>query len=324
MVARTLKVCSACLTLALMACASVPTLASAPDTTFAVDFPDLVRFSRDYSIMRYDSDQAIKSSVGSRYDTFALVDLPVTKNRYMIGTLTRDRRQEIWIRGTANMRNALYDLRFGMRRDETLGINLHRGFAAMARAVYDDILPRLNRDYALTIFGHSLGAAEALILAMLLDVDGYHVAHVYASGQPRVTDADGERKFDHLPILRIVNVDDPVPLLPPRGIDSRMDPFVHVGPALVLLDGPYYCLISEDRGDDVLAGSFWKLLASEGPVEPVSDHFIAAYLARLTPKIGSAVQVSWADHARYVSPKPASDTGQPAAWGASSSAPTTD
>jgi pimeloyl-ACP methyl ester carboxylesterase len=290
----------------LAACVGLPgTQLSPPDVSFPVDFREIVRFSEDYRIMRYESNEQVQSTVGSRFDEFSLVDLPATRNRYMIGTITRERRQEIWIRGTANFRNALYDLRFGMHRDPRLGINLHRGFESMATAVCSDIKPRLRSEYDLVIFGHSLGAAEAVILAMLLDVDGYRVKKVYASGQPRVTDADGEKRFDHLPILRIMNIDDPVPLLPPRGIDSRMDPFVHIGPALVLLDGPYYSLIGEDRGDEVLAGSFWKLLAAEGPVEPVSDHLIPAYIARLTPKLTEAVQVPWADRARYVGPKAA-------------------
>ena len=278
---------------------ALPPASAPPDVSFPVDFAAITRFSQAYRIMRYETTEQIKAAVGAAYDDFALVDLPSTSNRYMIGTLISARRQEIWIRGTANLRNTLYDLRFGMHRSPKLGINLHHGFEMMAMTLYADILPRLRKDFDIVLFGHSLGAAEAVVLGMLLDVDQYRVTKIYASGQPRVTDAAGEKAFDHLPILRIVNLDDPVPYLPPRAIDSRADPFVHIGPAVVLLKGPYYALIGEDRGDEVLAGAFWSTLGQEGPVEPVVDHLIPAYLSNLTPKLTAAEQVPWADRHQY-------------------------
>jgi pimeloyl-ACP methyl ester carboxylesterase len=267
--------------------------------SFPVDFAAITRFCETYRVMRYETPGQIQAKVGAGYDEFALVDLPATRNRYMIGTLLGARRQEIWIRGTANFRNALFDLRIGMHHNEKLGINLHHGFEMITVALYQDIMPRLRKDFDIVVFGHSLGAAEAVVLGMLLDVDHYRVAKIYASGQPRVTDAAGEKAFDHLPILRIVNVDDPVPCLPPRAIDSRTDPYVHIGPALVLLNGPYYALIGEDQGDEVLAGAFWPTLEQEGLVEPVMDHLIPAYLGRLTPKLAAAEQVPWADRGSY-------------------------
>jgi hypothetical protein len=300
----------ACAGLILASCASSSTLKAAPDpglqqgsappdVSFSVDFSAIARFSEAYRIMRYETQDQIQAKIGAAYDDFALVDLPATRNRYMIGTLVSARRQEIWIRGTANLRNALYDLRIGMHHSQKLGINLHHGFEMMAMALYADILPRLRKDFDIVLFGHSLGAAEAVVLGMLLDLDHYRVTMIYASGQPRVTDAAGEKAFDHLPILRIINVDDPVPYLPPRAIDSRTDPFVHIGPAVVLLKGPYYALIGEDRGDEALAGAFWGTLAQEGPVEPVIDHLIPAYLEYLMPKLTAAEQVPWADRKQY-------------------------
>ena len=275
-----------------------------PDTAGNVDFTAIHRFSLLYSVMRYDTDAQIHRICDGLFDEFALVDLPKMKNRYMLGTLHGARRQEVWIRGTANFRNALYDLRFMKHRNAKLGINLHAGFEAVTLALYRDILPRLHKDYDLVIFGHSLGGAEAVILAMLLRDDGYKVVQVYASGQPRVTDLEGERKFDTLPVLRIVNEDDPVPLLPPRDIPSA-DPYTHIGNAVVLLDGPYYCLLGEDRSDEALAGSFWKVLGQEGPIEPVNEHFIKAYLERLATKLSSSTQVPYADRLRYTGVDPA-------------------
>jgi hypothetical protein len=299
---RPLKVLSCALLAGIWSCATPPAgpPVVAPDTAGTVDFATIDRMSQSYAYMRYESNAQIHETMDKQYDTFMLVDLPETKNRYMLGTLNEKKRQEIWIRGTANLKNALFDLEFRKHWNEKLGINLHEGFERMALAVYADIVPHLRKDYSLVIFGHSLGAAEAVILAMLLDTDHYKVARVYASGQPRVTDVAGEKKFDRLPILRIVNEGDPVPFLPPRDVPSAKDPYQHIGNALVLLDGPYYCLLGGDVSDEVLASDFWRTLAKEGALEEVDDHFMKAYLARLEPKLKGSLQVPYADRAKYL------------------------
>jgi triacylglycerol lipase len=265
-----------------------------------VSFSQIHHLSEMYGIMRDKGEAQIRETVGKEYNQFALVDLPATENRYMVGTLHALRRHEIYIRGTANMKNVLSDLAYRPYFNQRLGINLHGGFETMALAVYQDVLPRLNPGYELVIFGHSLGAAEAVILAMLLDQDHRKVRQVYASGQPRVTDVAGEKKFDYLPVLRIINEDDPVPYLPPRAIVSVSSPYMHVGNAVVILDGPYYCLLAEDTCDEALASDFWHTLAQEGPVAQVEEHFIAAYIARLTPKLTGAVQVPYAERYAYM------------------------
>jgi hypothetical protein len=288
------------LLLALGACASAPAISPPPDTTGQVRFAQIHRLSEMYRVMRYEKDDRIRDVVGREYDRLVLVDLHATENRYMVGTSDADRRHEIYVRGTANMRNVLSDLAYRPHRNERLGINLHRGFEKMALAVYQDILPKLCPDYELVIFGHSLGAAEAVILAMLLDQDHWKVTQVYASGQPRVTDVEGEKKYDYLPILRVINEDDPVPFLPPRAIVSASSPYTHLGDAVVMLDGPYYCLLAEDTCDEALASDFWQTLTKEGLVAQVEEHFIGAYLARLAPKIDGAVQVPYATRDAYI------------------------
>jgi hypothetical protein len=301
-ITATLPLCGALLLL--LSCAGSPSSPSltAPDVGGTVDWATILKFSEAYQFMRHHTAPEVTTAFAGSYDEFAVVDLPAMKNRYMIGTLLSARRQEIWVRGTANFKNALYDVKFAKRRNEKLGIKLHLGFEEMALAVYNDVLPRLHKGFDLVIFGHSLGAAEAVILAMLLDTDGYRVSQVYASGQPRVTDAQGEIKFEHLPILRISNPDDPVPSLPPRDIQPK-DPYVHLGNVVILLDGPYYCMLAEDLSDDALAGSFWKALSAEGPVEPVQDHLMPAYIEKEKPKLTIAVQVPYADRAAYMAKK---------------------
>jgi triacylglycerol lipase len=286
--------------LALAGCAGTPAIPAPPDTTGEVPFSAIHRLSKMYRVMRYQKDPQILEAARKEYDEVVLVNLPSTENRYMVGTLNGARRQEIFIRGTANMRNVFSDLAYRPHHNERLGISIHTGFEKMALAVYQDILPRLNPEYDLVIFGHSLGAAEAVILAMLLDQDNRRVTQVYASGQPRVTDVEGEKKYDYLPILRIINEDDPVPFLPPRAIVSTSSPYMHIGNAVVILDGPYYCLLAEDTCDEALASDFWRTFSQEGPVVQVEEHFISSYLARLAPKLAGAVQVPYAQRYAYV------------------------
>ena len=109
-----------------------------------------------------------------------------------------------------------------------------------------------------------------------------------------------------LPILRILNPGDPVPFLPPQNMVPTRNQFVHLGRAVLLLDGAYYCQLDEDRGDDVLDGAYWPLLGRESLPEQLGAHLIAGYLVRLKPKVASAVQIAFTDRADYLAePSPA-------------------
>lgn len=270
------------------------------DVNGTVDFPSIARYFQMYRVMRYNTLDNTRAIVGPQYDHFDLINLPATKNVYMLGVLDGARRQEIIIRGTANFRNALSDINFEPERDAKLKIELHEGFASMARAVYTDVLPRLRKDYSVAIFGHSLGAAEAVILGMLLSVDGFDVTQIYASGQPRVTNAEGAMKYGSLPILRIVDEADPVPNLPPMTLPSASNHYVHFGTELYLLDGPYYSLVGRDTGDDALSNDVWRALTKAGEDTPIRNHYMTGYITHLTPKLTSAIQVPYADRAKYI------------------------
>ncbi len=301
--ARRLSFAPACLAalLLLAQCRGVPAAPrAAPGSPVPVDFAEVLRLSQAYWEMRYAPLPEIHAVLDPAYDELEVVDIASTANRYMVGTRAEARRQEIWIRGTANRENAIADAKIAKRRNERLGINLHAGFEQMALAVYGDILPRLRPGYGLVIFGHSLGAAEATILGMLLQADGWDVQRLYASGCPRLTDAQGAAVASRLPLVRIVNAGDPVPLLPPRALVWPLDPYVHAGDAVVLLDGPYWCRLEEGTGPDPLAEDFWKSLRQNTLAGEVKEHFIASYIERIRPKAGTAVEVPAAQRARYL------------------------
>ncbi len=301
---RAMACAAAALLVLLCSCRTAPA-ASAVDAPAAkrpvVDFTELLHLSEAYRSMRCDTDQQIRKDWGAYYDDLAVVDIESTRNRYMVGTLDSAKRVEIFIRGTANRQNALADMAVVKRMNARLGINFHRGFEDMAMAVYSDIVPRLRPGYQLVIFGHSLGAAEATILGLLLSADGAQVARVYASGSPRVTDAAGAALCGSLPLIRIVNEGDPVPLLPPLTLISPADPYVHIGDAVVLLDGAFYCVLGEESKSEPLAVDFWQSLKTNTLRGDVKEHFIASYLERIRPKAVKAVEVPAADRGLSIS-----------------------
>jgi len=114
-----------------------------------------------------------------------------------------------------------------------------------------------------------------LLLRRLLVVQplGPRVARVYASGSPRT-------------------------------LISPADPYVHIGDAVVLLDGPYYCVLGEESKSESLAVDFWRSLKTNTLRGDVMEHFIAAYIARIRPKEVQAVEVPSADRARYIGVQP--------------------
>ena len=63
--------------------------------------------------------------------------------------------------------------------------------------------------------GHSLGGAVAAILTAYMVNDGYKVERCVTFGQPKFTNADGVAQLEKLPITRVVDENDLVPMLPP-------------------------------------------------------------------------------------------------------------
>jgi predicted lipase len=293
-----LIVMSAILSSALVACQASPAIREV--TAPPIDFREIQHFFQVYQSVRYKGPETIHADWDKHYDELVVVELTEIRNFYLVGTLHAERRQEIVIRGTTNLKNAFYDVRMSKHMNRDLGIRLHRGFEAMALALYQDILPRLRKDNELVLFGHSLGGAEAVILSMLLERDGFQVRQVYTSGQPKVTDSVGAQKYHALNVLRITNAHDPMPLLPTRDLSPLDHPYSHIGGELVLLDGPYFAYLDSEFANDALAVSFLRNLIQDDVVDELHEHSIGSYLARIAPKLELAVQVGFLERERYI------------------------
>lgn len=231
-----------------------------------------------------DDDAALRAAWSPMFDKVEAVLIGQTENRYALLTSKRTRRQYVVIRGTANLSNLMDDLRFLKKRDPAIGIAAHEGFLDLAKAVRADLEPRLEKSYRIHVIGHSLGAAEAQLLGLMLKRDGWRVARVIALAPPKATDSGGwaAAAAAGLPVIRVVTPYDPVPFLPPRAVTLRDDPYTHGANLLMLLDADAVASVPADMYDD-LAGAFRGALAA-GQRFDVPDHMIDNYLARVESK----------------------------------------
>lgn len=202
----------------------------------------------------------------------------------------------ITIRGTANKKNAKIDLKYLQSRDDMLGIDLHRGFKKAANLIYPEIKTLLGgaKNYKVRLTGHSLGAALSTILMMYLQVDGFTVEKSINFGQPKVTDGEGVIKYDSLPLIRVVNETDPVPLAPPSTLLSGL--YQHMSPELVLLRGEFYSFLTRFLAE---RESVNNLSENIGDMD-VPDHYMDNYITSLRGKLNKANLILFADRKKYL------------------------
>jgi hypothetical protein len=197
--------------------------------------------------------------------------------------------QWIVVRGTSSLINIRLDVDYNKVVDPRLQIPLHKGFADAALQVYQFAKPLLKTDYETRVTGHSFGGAAAVIVLMLLKEDGFKLGQAMTFGQPKVTNGDGAQKYRTLPLLRFVNDQDPVPLLPPFELFAVLDegPYQHFGPEVVLEDGSTYRFYTEHQAERLSVFSFWNNLKNLS-IQDVPEHFISTYLTRIRQKLPAA------------------------------------
>lgn len=272
-----------CMTLMLLSTMLVPVWSlELKDLGFDTSVQELLLLERLNGTVRYDTVEKAHGDWDGAYDRISLVDIPSVENRYGLFENDAQHRADIAIRGTVNFKNAIFDLEFLKGRSPNLGIYLHSGFEKVAMAVYADLRPRLRPGYTIRITGHSLGAAEAIILGMLLVHDGATVEKVVAMAPPKVTDAEGWARYAGLPVIRIAAAYDPIPFFPSENLVYKRDPYIQGGHVLLLLDGPNLTVVDGSFFNDLPEEK--KAVYADGREFDVADHFLRKYLDRLTPK----------------------------------------
>jgi hypothetical protein len=231
----------------------------------------------------YGDDEAIRAAAAPG-SVLTIANLPGVDVRAFVEVDEARGVQWFAVRGTANLKNVAEDLDYTKVHPPDLGVPIHAGFVEDARAVWSFARPRLRPGMETRLTGHSLGGALAVLLAMRLSLDGQPLDRVITFGQPKVTTEAGVSRFRDLPLLRVVNHDDPVPDLPwetPGA--SRGGLYRHFGQELRFNDRGSFELLSEHKAEAFLVSSFLARLGRENPLE----HEIARYLGKIEGALGS-------------------------------------
>lgn len=236
---------------------------------------DLVRKHAMLSKLTYGTPEEIEKEYGSSAWT---VILPKQQSRIVM--ITDHENKEIWlgVRGTANKHNAVMDAEYVKERDPILDIYVHKGFHELAKAAYQEFQPRLEEGYGLRITGHSLGGAAAAILGMYYHKEGREIKSCITFGQPKVTNEDGVKTYWDLKLLRIVDHEDIVPLVPPLTIISAIHgPYRHLGEEVILENNGHWKWLNKHDANRILISGTWSNLLHES----VSDHYMKSYIKRI-------------------------------------------
>lgn len=149
----------------------------------------------------------------------------------------------------------------------------HMQFRQTATDIYNRIKTCMNKDYNITITGHSLGAVLALMVALHLQAAQWRLARVITFGQPRFLSEKGVQVASNLPLLRVTDSRDLVhcafPLL------------FHAGRELLLLSDPYYHLSERSVQRDLKQSSLEDKQLSAALAAHTIESFVKRLQARL-------------------------------------------
>ncbi len=257
-----------------------------------IEFGEILWFARRAKAAYLDA-QAIKKT----YPLTTRIKTPEdTGVQYFLEVIPKQKIQIISIRGSDNLANVLEDIAYEKTIDNLLGFFLHRGIHNIALKIYADVKPHLKRNYKIKTTGHSLGAAVGVVLMMYLHRDGYSVAKSVNFGQPKVISAAGAKRFEWLPLVRVINENDAIPMLPPLSIINPIHGvYEHVGSEVILLEKDRYVFLDRHAATRISVGEFWRNIRTAS----LGDHSIDKYMARLMKMDSNATQVSYANREAY-------------------------
>lgn len=220
-----------------------------------------------------------------------------TNVQYFVETIPDKNAQLVSIRGTANVKNAIEDMEYLQTKDTRLDIFVHDGFNEDTELVYRDLLPHLDKNKEILLTGHSLGAAVSTLLMMYFKEDGYTLGQLINFGQPKVTNKAGVAKYQSLPLLRVIDENDIVPMMPATTLlNSIHGRYEHLGPEIILLEGEYYVSQDQHMQLQTHSASFWENMTEAS----VSAHMIKHYLHNIKSKLKTSKQISFSDRAKYI------------------------
>ena len=258
-----------------------------------VDFEEIYKFAE-----RSNEAYASKAEIKSRYPYTVRINSPgQTSVQYFLERNDAARTQFITVRGTDDRTNLFEDIDFSERKDRKINIPVHTGFDRIARAIYADVKPYLKPGYKTYVTGHSLGGAVAALLSIYLIEDGVAVKRVVTFGQPRFTTAAGAKRLSFLPLTRVVDENDVVPMLPPSFLrDEIYGPYDHTGPEVILLEAQNFVWLPIHDATRIALGAFWRSIS----FADLTDHHMDNYLRRIADKLRGATEVAYNEREKFV------------------------
>jgi triacylglycerol lipase len=265
-------------------------------TPVHLDFGEIYTYAERSSVAYADA-----ATIRRKYPNTVRVKTPGNSSvLYFLERDDRRRIQIITIRGTHGDKNIAEDLNFTVRDDRRIAIPVHSGFDRTTRLIYHDVKPYLKPGYKTYVTGHSLGGAVAAILAIYLIEDGVNVERVVTFGQPRFTTTNAVKRLQFLPLTRVVDENDVVPLVPPSDLsDPVFGSYDHVGPEVILLAGPDFVYLPSHDATRLAIGAFWRSLDFAN----IKDHNIRLYLRRIASKSSDATEIPYIDRLKYLAAK---------------------
>ncbi len=258
-----------------------------------IDFQEVWWFAQRAAAVYRHGDR-IRESLPEVAHIATLPDFDV---RYFHEHCAASELQVVSVRGTASFRNVWEDLAYLQSRDRDLDFHAHHGFHEASLRIFDDLAPRLSRDREVRVTGHSLGAAVAALLMVYLHEGGFQVGRSINFGQPKVTNRAGAERYASLPLVRVVDEDDLVPLVPPTTLlDSVHGIYDHFGEEVLLLEGEHYTCLEQHDPARRSADSFWRHIAHVS----IEEHFMKHYLSNIRGKLDKAVAVPFDRRRRYL------------------------
>jgi len=291
-----LAILASCVAL-LTACAGIST--AELDKVGSVVVPANINFKDIYAYAeRSNTAYEDKRAIQTKYPLTIRINSPDgTEVRYFLERDDKAYAQFITVRGTHNNKNLADDLDIAVREDRKIDIPVDAGFDSDARAIYNDLKAHLKPGYKTYVTGHSLGGAVAAILAIYLIEEGVQVERVITFGQPRFTTTDGVKRLGFLPLTRIVDENDIVPMVAPSTYtDPKYGPYDHVGEEVILLDGPDFVYLPSHDATRIDLGEFWRSISFAN----LKDHEMQKYLRRIASKATGAREVPYNQRERYV------------------------
>ncbi len=241
----------------------------------------------------YASPKQIKQ----RFPDTILIKTTRSDVQYFMRHIPERKQKVIAIRGTDNFANAREDADYIESRNKKLNIRLHRGFDRDAYEIYQVLRPLLDEEDEIILTGHSLGAAISSILMMYFYEDKLKVGPSINFGQPKVTNKQGSLHYEFLPLTRVVDENDIVPLIPPDDfVDEMFGGYEHFGAEIILLAKRYFVFEDKFLARDTSAVSFWKNMGDES----LKAHHMNIYLKNIKNKLEQSEQVNFHERKKYM------------------------